>query len=223
MKNSFGQFSKRFQHYRHTLLFCTFLLMGTTALRAQWNPQVSGTGYTLWGVSFVDASNGWAVGDFGTIVHTTDGGANWNTQVSGTGSTLLGVSFVDASNGWAVGTVGTIVHFSLVTVPTLGQWGLIILSLLILSFGVVALKNRESVLAGPGSLSSPTNLGQWPFDKAAFSKMMVYVMIGLAALFAVAIAAFGYQLTTADLPGSLIAGPVLAYLLHLAFAKENDL
>src|SRR5688572_2256387 len=51
---------------------------------AGWTPQVSGTTSTLRAVSFADASNGWAVGDFGTVVHTSDGGASWTPQASGT-------------------------------------------------------------------------------------------------------------------------------------------
>jgi hypothetical protein len=39
-----------------------------------WNAQTSRTTNHLWGVSFVDASHGWAVGTSGTIVATTDGG-----------------------------------------------------------------------------------------------------------------------------------------------------
>jgi photosystem II stability/assembly factor-like uncharacterized protein len=46
------------------------------------------------GVDFVDTLNGWAVGDAGTIRHTSDGGATWTGQTSGTGVPLLGVAFV---------------------------------------------------------------------------------------------------------------------------------
>ena len=48
------------------------------------------------GVSFVDANNGWAVGNGGTILHTSNGGATWSTQRSGTFNDLFGVSFVRA-------------------------------------------------------------------------------------------------------------------------------
>jgi photosystem II stability/assembly factor-like uncharacterized protein len=60
----------------------------------------------LSGVSFVNASDGWAVGGAGTgsvILATVDGGADWTTQLScSTGSCfqLLGVSFVDPNDGW---------------------------------------------------------------------------------------------------------------------------
>jgi len=41
-------------------------------------------GNTLQGVSFSDANNGTAVGNYGTIVRTTDGGNSWIVQKSGT-------------------------------------------------------------------------------------------------------------------------------------------
>ncbi|HMK92428.1 MAG TPA: YCF48-related protein [Thermoleophilia bacterium] len=45
----------------------------------------------------------WAVGTYGTIVATTDGGTHWTSQPSGTNHGLAAVSFADASHGWAVG------------------------------------------------------------------------------------------------------------------------
>jgi photosystem II stability/assembly factor-like uncharacterized protein len=41
-------------------------------------------------VEFTDGLNGWAVGDCGAIVHTSDGGATWSGQDSGTFNGLLG-------------------------------------------------------------------------------------------------------------------------------------
>lgn len=36
----------------------------------------------LQGVSFIDGQTGWAVGESGTIVRTTDGGASWISSAS---------------------------------------------------------------------------------------------------------------------------------------------
>ncbi len=77
--------------------------------RAQWrwqNPLPQGN--NLRGVSLVTANTGTLVGDYGTIVRTTDGGNSWTIQSSGTTQTLWGVSFTDANNGSAVGENGTI-------------------------------------------------------------------------------------------------------------------
>jgi photosystem II stability/assembly factor-like uncharacterized protein len=61
-------------------------------------------------VHFNDTNEGWAVGDWGLIVHTTDGGQSWDRQESGVGNWLGGVQFVDADTGWAIGSAGTILH-----------------------------------------------------------------------------------------------------------------
>ena len=46
---------------------------------------------------------GWAVGENGVILHTSDGGESWKDQTSGTEETLRSVAFADEKNGWAVG------------------------------------------------------------------------------------------------------------------------
>jgi photosystem II stability/assembly factor-like uncharacterized protein/predicted esterase len=51
----------------------------------------------------------WAVGDYGTILHSIDDGASWQAQSSGTSEDLYAVAFVDASTGAAVGRRGTVV------------------------------------------------------------------------------------------------------------------
>ena len=64
---------------------------------------------TLFSVDFVDENYGWAVGEWGLIMHTTDGGQNWEIQQNNTLDwDLLSVDFADRLNGWAVGEYGTI-------------------------------------------------------------------------------------------------------------------
>jgi len=63
------------------------------------------------GIHFVDASNGWAVGADGTVIHTVDGGDNWlqqTTPAAVSAITLRAVSFADTMHGYAVGDGGTI-------------------------------------------------------------------------------------------------------------------
>ena len=64
---------------------------------------------------FVDINTGWAVGEEGTILHTTDGGTSWNSQTSGTTYFLHSVHFTDNNTGWTVGGLygdGIILHTS---------------------------------------------------------------------------------------------------------------
>lgn len=48
-----------------------------------WALQPTGQGTGLNALAFVDASHGWAVGDLGAILATTDGGATWTRQQGG--------------------------------------------------------------------------------------------------------------------------------------------
>ena len=59
--------------------------------------------------TFVDAFRGWAVGDFGVILTTSNGGTNWTLQTSGVLTELNDVAFAaDGLRGWAVGAGGVI-------------------------------------------------------------------------------------------------------------------
>ncbi|MBA4019593.1 MAG: hypothetical protein C0483_20710 [Pirellula sp.] len=54
-------------------------------------------------IALVDASQAWACGDHGVVLHTADGGATWVPQASGVDCRLHCIYFVDARNGWIVG------------------------------------------------------------------------------------------------------------------------
>jgi hypothetical protein len=60
------------------------------------------------GISFFNANTGWAAGNSGTILSTTDGGDTWTAQNSGVSSALNGIYFTNARIGWAVGVSSTI-------------------------------------------------------------------------------------------------------------------
>lgn len=70
----------------------------------EWKQVNSGTDTHLYGVHFVDAKLGWAVGTDGTVLSTKDGGTTWsesNTKLSPK-DTLTQVSFSTPNNGWLV-------------------------------------------------------------------------------------------------------------------------
>jgi len=64
----------------------------------------------LWSIALVSATEAWAVGDNGTILHYA-GGA-WQTSPSLTTNNLRALAMVSASEGWAVGENGTILHYT---------------------------------------------------------------------------------------------------------------
>lgn len=73
-------------------------------LRAQGDWVILGhpTTRDLNKLSFIDNDRGWAVGDSGTILATTDGGASWLAQTSPVPYDFVDVDMVDAQNGWAL-------------------------------------------------------------------------------------------------------------------------
>jgi photosystem II stability/assembly factor-like uncharacterized protein len=67
---------------------------------------------TLTAVSFADARRGWAVGHWGAIIATGDGGETWDLQRSDTGvdQPLFSVHFTSPDEGWAVGLWSLFLH-----------------------------------------------------------------------------------------------------------------
>ncbi len=63
-------------------------------------------------VRFVDARNGWAVGEAGLVLKTTDGGDKWRRvrQDTGIEASLHQVRFADALHGWALGWAGALLR-----------------------------------------------------------------------------------------------------------------
>ena len=63
----------------------------------------------LWSVAMSsDGSTGWAVGQRGTVLRSTDGGETWEQRESGTRAWLRSVAFApDDDTGWVVGDDGT--------------------------------------------------------------------------------------------------------------------
>ena len=74
----------------------------------QWqNPLPQGN--NLNSVTFINNTTGFAAGDVGMIMKTTDSGESWSIQKSGTYNRLASVDFTDQQSiGYAVGNNGTI-------------------------------------------------------------------------------------------------------------------
>lgn len=87
-------------------LLLAFHLPLTTFVFADWRALNSGVATDLNSVYFADSNSGWAVGNSGVILKTTDGGSTWLAQTSGVADNLQDVRFVNASTGIAVGNNG---------------------------------------------------------------------------------------------------------------------
>jgi photosystem II stability/assembly factor-like uncharacterized protein len=62
-------------------------------------------------IYFSSAELGWAVGEFGLVLHTQDGGRTWAAQRYGSDfPQLYAVRFVDQRRGWAMGQAGSLIY-----------------------------------------------------------------------------------------------------------------
>ncbi|MCK4894041.1 MAG: M28 family peptidase [Calditrichia bacterium] len=84
-------------------------IYGTADAGLSWTAQYEGSaGADLWSVFPVDNQIVFAVGDFGTILKTTNGGSSWSSQNSPVSNFLFGVYFSDTNLGWIAGDNGNI-------------------------------------------------------------------------------------------------------------------
>lgn len=86
--------------------------------RRPWYPVRSPVGVDLRDVSFVAPTHGWAVGDGGTVIRTTDNGETWRVQDVGTTANLNAVAAVSQGRGYIVGDGGLV----LVSTNTGASW-----------------------------------------------------------------------------------------------------
>src|SRR5690606_33923584 len=90
-------FSGRLNMKSFILIF-TFSLLASSA-HSQWIPQNSGTTERFLTVFFLDQNYGWAGGNEGCIVKTTNGGTDWTYFSIGTKYTVHAIHFVDTLKG----------------------------------------------------------------------------------------------------------------------------
>jgi photosystem II stability/assembly factor-like uncharacterized protein len=91
------------------MLFGVLLLF--TSLNAQtpgWVTQTSGTTNNLNAVFFINTLTGYAAGNSGTILKTTNGGTNWSALSSNVPTHLFAIHFINATTGFIAGDVGTV-------------------------------------------------------------------------------------------------------------------
>ena len=88
-----------------TPVLCIYFILGmlypSLSQTTPWKKQQSPVNSTLRNISFIDSLTGWAAGDSGVIIHTTDGGNNWVVQNSTVQTFITDIFFIDDKIGWA--------------------------------------------------------------------------------------------------------------------------
>ncbi|MCB0517514.1 MAG: IPTL-CTERM sorting domain-containing protein [Lewinellaceae bacterium] len=110
------------------------------------------------------------------------------------------------------------------TIPTMSEWGLILFALIVFTMMVVFGTQKQNAFAlssADGQVSGNSRQGL-PFNKALYFKALPMVYLGFAVVFAIATKVFGYEMTSADLPGSLLAGGVIAYLVQFVISTSRN-
>jgi photosystem II stability/assembly factor-like uncharacterized protein len=88
--------------YKILITLILFTLFSNAFSENLWIRQNSPVSTVLLNCVFTDSSNGWAAGDSGVIVHTSDGGQNWLIQNSHINYYINDIFFINKRLGWAV-------------------------------------------------------------------------------------------------------------------------
>lgn len=92
------------------LLITLSIFFNSNHAAADWNLLDSDVADNLYGVHFLNAETGWAVGwgdsDGAVVLSTTDGGDTWDSDVPVTNTLLFSITFIDSQRGYAAGYDG---------------------------------------------------------------------------------------------------------------------
>jgi hypothetical protein len=133
------------------------------------------------------------------------------TRVAGVASDFD--SYDGSSNGpggdGIVGTLSTPPGGFALAVPTLSQWGIIILSLLVACVGMIRISQMYPTGGHRAAIATA-----WPLDAVGFTRSL-RVSLGIAVVgWTLSLLIFG-TIAFSDLVGGSLAVPVFAYFLHL--------
>lgn len=140
-----------------------------------------------------------------------DGGFTFTNFTDASTSTDPGSTIIRGTGQWS--DVKVAAGVSLAVVPTLGEWGIVILSLLLLASSSVLFTNRRTATATGGARG-----GQGPALPLVDRRILVRTLGAAGSLWLLGVAAMtvlaGAPGTT-DLIGSSITAGILAYQIHL--------
>jgi|GEM_PF-1459999 len=142
------------------------------------------------------------------------------------GATLFTLSIMDnagASDAITAATACSCSQPPVNDIPTLSEWGLITLALLLMTYGSLKLVGSITI-AGVNNLHLPIpNIMdlQLPFNHKILFKSLALTAILIITGFTICFAIYN-QIFLTDIFGMLIAGPIFIYLMHLLYLIEKS-
>ncbi|MBS1518093.1 MAG: T9SS type A sorting domain-containing protein [Bacteroidetes bacterium] len=84
------------------LLILLMMISCNLCAQEYWSRKPTPVNQDLQNCFFINGNTGWAAGDSGTVIRTTDGGNNWELQNTGTDYNIQDIYFINSSTGWAL-------------------------------------------------------------------------------------------------------------------------
>ena len=106
-------------------------------------------------------------------------------------------------------------------VPTVSEWGLFLMLLLLLSVGTILFGQRRALLAGPNEGFTAGGFTRPPLAAGLYVKTLAAVA-GFAIAALLTAFAMGGEITAVDVTGTVLCVPVLAYLIHLWLTPRKE-
>ncbi len=145
---------------------------------------------------------------------------NFYVYITADGTSTYTMTVVDAAGASDDVSGGPCTVCTGEPIPTASEWGLIILALILLSFGAVFIRQTEGKMAGNTGLNLPIGDGiRMPFERQLYFKALLWT--GFIACIAAICSLLIYgEITMTDIVGSILAAPVFTYLMHIFFIDE---
>lgn len=105
-------------------------------------------------------------------------------------------------------------------IPTLSEWGVIILILLLLAVGMVFIYKRQTALALAGSVEDAGSKRLLLFNKQLYAKVFGFTLIAGFAFLGLTYLVVG-EITSADPLGTFVSTAIIAYMIHFMILRRS--
>lgn len=184
------------------------------------------TGFNTSYYHHVDRTAGSGTANVSFYYHNSESGGSWAGVAKWNGSAWEEVPSFPQTGlpyNWIIGTdIASFSPFVLfdsgaaLTVPTLSEWGLIILSLLTLTLVMLFMGRRDLAVAGAGRVNQGlySIIQHAPFSRTAYFKILSLCLLAAVAGFAVIHVVVGTN-GLLDLMGTIACSMIVAYMVYL--------